>query len=130
MNEAIFQSLQNTKTGVSLSELDRNWVMAHRTVQWFSTEDPFSFIGYGRGMDMGHIIHEFGGDPSSVKTLLQHLSLSDPFAQIMGTEESLLQLGFERDELILESLCLAKPSNKNQNAKWNEAFWISGLGAC
>lgn len=132
MDETIFRALKAVKNGVVLHETDRKWVFSHKTVKWFFSENPFAYIAYGRGMDMGHIVHEFGGNKNSLMTLLSNLYLQDSMTQIIGTEKDLLALGFQHGEIIMEHLCLARNSKSSApyNQTWNKDFWISGLGAC
>ncbi len=129
IDESIFKALKAKVTGIKLNEHDRKWVYSQKTVHWYFLDNPFAFMGYGRGMDMGHIVHEFGGDKNSLLTLLSNLYLKDNMAQIMGTKSELQALGFTDSDLIQESLCLAR-STPNTQASWKPDFWISGLGAC
>jgi predicted N-acetyltransferase YhbS len=58
LNEAIFKLLCSTQEGIVLKEKDRTWLFAHKTVQWFSVDHPFAFVGYERGMDLKNIVHD------------------------------------------------------------------------
>jgi len=128
LTERIFEFMCQTQAGVELTLEDHDWFFAHKNVKWFSLEKPFSFIAYQRGMDLQHIVHEYGGDLSGIETLLYHIYQIDPDAQIIGNENTLMNLGFSEDRIIQEYLCMARSTPPNQI--WNPEFWISGLSAC
>ena len=132
LTERIFQHLLHQKTGLRLEEKDRDWFFAHKTVKWFYLEEPFAFIGFERGMDLTHLVHEWGGDPTALKSIFAHLLTVDPLAQILGRVEDLIDLGFEPASVMEEYLCLAhpEPSSIGATPEWNSEFWISGLSAC
>jgi len=128
LTETIFEFLKNRETGVVLKDADREWYFSHSTVKWFYLENPFAFVAFERGMDLPHLVHEWGGDPAQLKTLLSHVLSFDPQAQLLGTHDDLIRLGAEPSNLIEEFLCLARPCQPS--ALWDERFWISGLNAC
>ena len=125
--EAIFNYLVQEKSGIKIYLKDRPWIFAHKTIQWLSINDPFSFIAFERGMDLKHIVHEFGGNISGVHRLLSMIQSQDPAAQVMGKKDAALSLGFKESDLILEYLCLARP--KNSSIQWNPAIWVGGISA-
>ncbi len=124
MDESIFKFLNHAPLGLKIGPQDRQWVYSQKTISWSWIENPFAFVAFGKGMDMGHIVHEFGGERESLLILLHALFEKDPFVQVIGTPQSLIQLGFEKDLLIRESLGLIRGQG------WQDDFWISGLGAC
>jgi len=128
LNEKIWSDLLSRKTGVRFHGIDREWVFAHRSVRWLSFAEPFSYVAYERGMDLKHIVHETGGDPSGIQRLLYYLYLECPIAQIIGTQGELERLGFKTADGYREHLCLARPLQAG--ARWNPEFWVSGLSAC
>ncbi len=128
LNEKIFESLCEPKDGLIIAEKDRSWVFAHKTVNWLHVENPFAFVAYGRGMDLRHIVHEWGGDTHGVQKILYQLYGRDPQVEVIGTEKLVQALGFESNEYVSEFLCLARPTIPG--TKWNDAFWISGISAC
>ncbi|MBU6154720.1 MAG: GNAT family N-acetyltransferase [Bdellovibrionales bacterium] len=115
------------RTGIEFLAEDGAWLHRQTTVQWKHIENPFSFIGYERGLDLKGIVHEFGGNSSGIKSLLFHLLQENPEAQIIGSPEQLIDIGFSRGSWESEGLCLARP--KDSSISWNQEFWISGLGA-
>lgn len=129
-NPKIFDHLANTKNGIALSEKDRAWVSNHKTVNWFYHEEPFAFAGFERGLDLPHIIHEYGGDLKALKEVLGFILSLDIGAMVLGTRESLTHLGFEEGAFIEEYLCLARPNPNKPNLEWKNEFWVSGLSAC
>ncbi len=128
LNESIFQDFIRRPLGIQFSERDRSWFFRHRSVQWLYLENPFAYLAYGRGIDLNHMVHEMGGDREGIQKLLFQVYQNDPDAQIMGTEEQLVALGFNSASLVNESLCLARPKSSSQ--VWNPDYWISGLSAC
>ncbi len=128
LTEAIFQSLTTPKNGVPVKEKDRDWVFKHKTVKWYSLKQPFAYLAYERGMDLKNIVHETGGDAEGIKKLFHFLQIQNPEAEIISTPEVLLNLGFQEDQILIESLCLARPLNPT--LEFDERFWISGIAAC
>ena len=126
-HEKIFQHLVQSPCGIVIREEDRTWVTQHKTIEWYWIEEPFAFIGYQRGMDLTHLIHEFGGDKTLLASLFDFILRKEPGAQILGQKKDLLALGFSDDEFIEEHLCLARPTKPHTSLP--EGFWISGLGA-
>ncbi len=129
-DDRIFDALTHEKKGIKLEIHDREWLTHHSTVSWFVQESPFAFIGYERGMDLPHIIHEYGGDRKGLKLLFSFVLSLDSEASLLGTRPQLESLGFLNDALIEEYLCLARPHSKMPELVWNEEFWVQGLSAC
>jgi predicted N-acetyltransferase YhbS len=128
ITEEIFKYLLHRKTGMVLKPEDREWFFAHKTVKWFYLEEPFAFVAFERGLDLGHLVHEWGGDEDQIKTLLSHVLSYDPQAQILGAYDELVKMGAEELSMVEEFLCLARPGNAE--VEWDDLFWISGLNAC
>ena len=128
MNERIWSALLARKSGIRFQRSDRDWVFAHRSVRWLSFAEPFSYVAYERGMDLKHIVHEAGGDPTGIQKLLYYLYLECPIAQVIGTESELERMGFHTRDGYRENLCLARPMKSG--SAWNPEFWVSGLSAC
>lgn len=126
----IFDLLVAAKNGISLYEEDRSWVSNHKTVNWFYHEEPFAFVGFERGLDLPHMIHEFGGDPDSLREIMAFILSLDIETTVLGTANTLLSLGFHRNVLIEEYLCLARPHHLKPDLVWHPDYWVSGLSAC
>jgi predicted N-acetyltransferase YhbS len=127
LTEPIFQLLQKEPTGIKLSEKDRAWVFEHKTIQWLSLKDPVAFVAYDRGMDLKHIVHEFGGNFAGVERLLYQIYSQDSAVEVLGTPENLKKLGFDETHIVREFLCLARP--RNEKEVWDESFWVAGISA-
>ncbi len=115
------------KTGIEFNPDDIEWLTLQKTVKWFYINEPFAFIAYERGLDLGGMVHEIGGDPAGIRELLSHVLQLNPDAQVIGAPNELLRLGFNLDSCIQEYLCLGRP--KDSSLPWNPEFWISGLSA-
>ena len=99
-------------------------------MNWFFKEEPFAFAAFERGLDLPHMIHEFGGDPIALKEILAFILSLDLGATVLGTREILSDFGFKDTDFIEEYLCLARPHSKKSELKWLPEFWVSGLSAC
>lgn len=129
-NPKIFDILSTSKNGIALSEQDRGWISDHQTVNWFYHEEPFAFVAFERGLDLPNIIHEFGGDPQSLKEVLAYVLSLDGNAHVLGSLAQLSELGFSEEDCLEEYLCLARPHSKKPELDWSAEFWVSGLSAC
>jgi GNAT superfamily N-acetyltransferase len=125
-NLAIFDALKK-QNGIQLQDDDLNWVQAHKTIEWYSTQNPFSFVGYQRGLDLKSIVHEFGGSKAGLSAIFQKLFQLDPDLQLIGSKSTLTEFGFSNNQLIFENLCLAKTINAN--IPFPDQLWINGIGA-
>lgn len=128
MCDGIFNALAAQTPGLKLNPQDASWFQNHKTVQWFYTESPFAFAGFERGIDLKHIVHEWGGDHAQMLKLFKHVHSLDSEATLLGRGIELLSIGANESNIIVEYLCLAKPLK--EGLTWNPNFWISGLGAC
>jgi len=126
----IFDELMRSPNGIALTEKDRIWISEHKTVNWFYHEEPFAFVGFERGLDLNRIIHEYGGNDSSLREVLAYLLSLDLSAMVLGNRETLASLGFSEDDFIEEYLCLARPHSKKADLFWSSDYWVSGLSAC
>ena len=128
LTDLIFHFLCDQKSGIALSDQDRSWFFSHKTVKWFYIEKPFAFVAFERGMDLLHIVHEWGGDLDSLKILFSHILAIDPQATVLGRQSDLEKIGAKEKDWLEEYLCLARPTQENHS--WDDQFWVSGLGAC
>ncbi len=129
-DQRIFDYLKNSPLGVSVKDEDFTWISDHKTVSWFYQDAPFAFVGFQRGLDLPHIIHEYGGDRKSLFELFSFVLSLDSDATLLGTEKSLKMFGFNEDMLQEEYLCLARPHPDKKELKWEKDFWVPGLSAC
>lgn len=129
-DQRIFDFLKNSSSGIAVKDEDLPWISSHKTVNWFYSDSPFAFVGFERGLDLPHIIHEYGGDRKAMLELFSFVLSQDSEATLLGNELSLKNIGFEKSVLQEEYLCLARPHASKKNPNWNENFWVSGLSAC
>jgi len=129
-NSRIFDYLSDALYGIKLTENDRDWVSDHKTVQWIYCEEPFAFVGFERGLDLHHIVHEFGGDEDAMKEIFSYVLSLDQNAHLLGTFEDLECIGFDETAFIEEYLCLARPHSGKKDLEWSSEYWVSGLSAC
>lgn len=129
-NSKIFDLLKSNNSGIVLTKSDQEWVSQHQTVNWFYHEEPFAFAAFERGLDLQHIVHEYGGNPHALKEIFAYILSLDLTATVLGTHKNLLGLGFKNEECTEEYLCLARPHSKKPELKWGSEYWVSGLSAC
>lgn len=126
----LFRRLQARKEGLLLGPADRTWIQDHRNVEWLwrgSPELPEAFVAIGKGIDLSGIIHEWGGDPDAVRSLLLHLKRSRPDLRVLGSPEGLARIGFVPSGSP-EALCLAQPLRPEADSWIQEGrFWLWGL---
>lgn len=118
----------SNKKGIRLTSMDSPWIKSHKTIRWFECESPWAYVAFERGLDLHHIVHEMGGDPIGIKCILKKILEKDPEAQMIATRSDLGPLQLQDSVMIDEFLCLARPKDSTQ--KWDDDFWVSGLGAC
>lgn len=108
----IFEIMKERPTGLSISEMDRAWIESHRHVKWWTTidpKDPFAYLAYERGIDLGGIIHEWGGDAASIRGLFAGLRENHPHAEILGSISRFKELEIQSPQNGgSEYLCMAK----------------------
>lgn len=90
--DGIFNKMLQRRTGLKHELCDIEWIREHRHVEWFwmgSPEQPDAYVGYGRGIDLQGLVHEWGGDPGALRTLLSRVGELYPNAKILGSPELL-----------------------------------------
>jgi GNAT superfamily N-acetyltransferase len=123
----LYSCLQSRPFGFVLKPEDRTWFQAHSHVEWFfsGTHDkPTAYAALGRGIDLHHLVHEWGGEPHDLYRVLQEVQRLDPQAEILGPVGPLKALGFSVDKEKTEYLCLAKELSGKIDPK---SVWIWGL---
>jgi len=118
-NQKILDAMCARKSSIQFTPNDHSWLEKQKTIHWFWLDNPFGFIGIGRGMDLPGIIHEYGGDQGQVARLIHYFAKELPDLQWIGpaTEAVFSQY--------VENLALIRPVHKKD---WPEKIWISGLG--
>lgn len=109
---AIFNQMRTRVGGLILNEEDRLWVEAHKNVKWYWTgprERPSAYAGFGRGIDLNHLVHEWGGDWGALQQILAVISHEHPGAALLAAPECLDRYSFKQGVLPqLEALCMAR----------------------
>lgn len=90
----IFNKISEREDGLQLSEVDRGWYSAHQNTSWFYTQSAQSsevtaYAALGRGIDLNHIVHEWGGDPATLHGLLNSIKKVDPDAELLGSRSQI-----------------------------------------
>jgi GNAT superfamily N-acetyltransferase len=119
-DHAIFQRMKTRVGGLALAEVDERWLAAHRSVEWFWTGDGQNcdaYVAVGRGIDLQHIVHEWGGDAPALKKLLSWLKGQRPGLTILGAPWVLGQYGIDASRAQPEFLCLARVLDPEQVVK-------------
>ena len=89
--------------GIALQPSDEDWLSRHEGTTWYwtgSAERPSAYAALGRGIDLQHLVHEWGGSRAELWSILQSIHSEDADAQILG-HPTLLQRQFR---LNVESL--------------------------
>jgi hypothetical protein len=111
-------------------------------VKWFWTgpkESPHAYAAIGRGIDMPHIVHEWGGALSNLLPLLSGVAANDSQAEILGSPDIFKKTGIQFDPSRMEYLCLAKiidpaailrafTEETQVSGKFENAVWLIELG--
>ncbi len=131
--QEIFALLQNREDGLCLQPHDWAWFSSHRNTRWLSSFLPAqpieAYAAIGRGIDLGSIIHEWGGTPEGLATVFQTLLREDPQACLLGTPRHFQRLtaaGFRLPALHREPVCLGFLTEKFPNPLCPEV-WFWGL---
>jgi N-acetylglutamate synthase-like GNAT family acetyltransferase len=129
-NQVIFQHLSLRPHGVQYGESDWAWYQQHRHVEWYSTWDGSKLvaaIGYGRGIDLQNIVHEWVGDTETVDFLLNYVQKRYPISYLLTHPQFVKQTQIETT---IGALGLFKPLSTYLDLNWmHDHFWIYGLDA-
>ncbi len=123
----LMKLLKKRQGGLVLSSSDEKWVSAHKNTQWYwlgSAEEPLAYAAVGRGIDLIGMIHEWGGEKESAKTLLGMLQLMKPNLELLGNRELFNHYGIQYTQSTSEFLCLAKITDRTLNPA---SLWFWGL---
>jgi GNAT superfamily N-acetyltransferase len=122
----VFHALLRRSGGLALEEADRSWIEAHRNVRWFwagSLEQPSAYAALGRGIDLGGIVHEWGGEPAALQGLLHDLASKHGAREILAPPRAIRDLGLNLPRDCVEPLCLLLEFEPVPP----EALWFWGL---
>jgi GNAT superfamily N-acetyltransferase len=125
---SLFECLRERRAvrGLELRDVDRAWIEAHCHVRWFYTgprEKPTAYAAYGRGIDLGGIVHEWGGDRPALMQILRSISLRQPKAELLGNPELFFELAI-KPTTPPEPVALVRGLADYEAP---ESFWIWGL---
>lgn len=107
----ILKALKSRPQGIAIRDIDRAWLGAHKNVRWFWTGSPEQVGAYaalGRGIDLSHFVHEWGGTRGDLLAVLQRIHEVDPDAKLLGSPELFKKYGFLHDPSLEERLGLAR----------------------
>ncbi|MCM2321725.1 MAG: GNAT family N-acetyltransferase [Oligoflexia bacterium] len=84
----LWERLKRRGSGLQYGEKDRSWLEAHANVQWYwlgEPSKPTAYAALGRGIDLGGLVHEWGGDPEALRSLLSAVRAEVPGAALLGS---------------------------------------------
>jgi GNAT superfamily N-acetyltransferase len=94
--DGILNGLMRRNSGLLIAEMDRKWIAAHKNVNWAWTgpaSAPTAWIASNRGIDLQNIIHEWGGEPTALLSLLAQARKINPALEILGSPPDLEAAG-------------------------------------
>ncbi|MFL5812618.1 MAG: GNAT family N-acetyltransferase [Bdellovibrionia bacterium] len=110
-DRSIFQRMKSREGGLALADTDERWMAAHRSVEWFWVGDGQNcdaYVAVGRGIDLQGIVHEWGGEPAALRSLLGWLRKQRSGLTLLGAPWILERFGFRAQQAQPEFLCLAR----------------------
>ncbi|MBU6376767.1 MAG: hypothetical protein KGQ59_12270, partial [Bdellovibrionales bacterium] len=115
-SDEIFQGMNQNRQrygGVLLSQGELDEIREQKSIHWArvlnSKRELVGYGGFGKGIDLGRQLHEWGGAAEAVQVLARWALSLDSEAEIMGTQTLLEGLfGELPPETLIEPLCLAK----------------------
>ncbi len=121
--------------GVGLSSAEEEEVLRYRNTRWARVLDSEGTLrgygAFGKGIDLGFQLHEWGGSPEAVRMIGRWAHALDARAEIMGTQAGLEKIfGELPGESVVESLCLAKvfdPETRALLSEREDQLWFWGL---
>jgi predicted N-acetyltransferase YhbS len=129
-NPALFDVLKKRSDGLVLESCDEAWYSAHRHVRWYwvgPEKAPLAYLAYERGIDLKQAVHEWGGDPQGLLSLLVALKAECPEAFLLGASEH---------EAVFQDWGCEVGACETEPVAWVKSlhgslqnFWIWGLDA-
>ena len=104
-NDRLLALVRKRPGGFQLTKSDEDWFKAHRNVKWFWIEqngEPVAYAGYGRGIDLPGIVHEWGGEQESVSRLLRYIANQHSVAQLIGSPDLFEKFNFSYESSQIE----------------------------
>ncbi|OFZ81850.1 MAG: hypothetical protein A2583_10600 [Bdellovibrionales bacterium RIFOXYD1_FULL_53_11] len=109
--DAVFKCMRGREGGFIIENKDKKWLSAHKNVHWWWIGDNLEVRAYaavGRGIDLGGMIHEWGGDKEALMLLLARLQETGPMLEILGSPALFEKYGFNPAGSVREHLCMAR----------------------
>jgi GNAT superfamily N-acetyltransferase len=109
--QGLLGALKSRPSGIQIRDIDRGWLSAQKNVQWFWTGDPLQVTAYaaiGRGIDLPHFVHEWGGERTALLSILRRIAAMDGEAKLLGSPALFAKYGFQYDSVSEERLGLAR----------------------
>jgi hypothetical protein len=117
-NPKIFSFLQSRQFGLKLRDWDRNWYESHENVRWFWISDEegslLAYAALGRGIDLEHTIHEWGGRQDELNLVLSHILALDSQANLLLSPHHLKLWNLEMKSYFCEGLAMAQVLRPNE----------------
>ena len=107
----VYGLLRARAGGLVLTEREERLIAAHKNVEWYwygRPERPRAYIALGRGIDLGGIIHEWGGQPDALQQLLAFARFRRGAQYLLGTREALQARGLVVPGAVEEPLALVR----------------------
>ncbi|HLE00916.1 MAG TPA: GNAT family N-acetyltransferase [Bdellovibrionota bacterium] len=110
------ECLKKRPNGLVVHDSDLIWLKAHKNVRWFWTGDPSrpsAYAALGRGMDLGGLVHEWGGATEDLLAVLANIREQVPESALLGSPRHLRETGLSGNAsdcfgLEPEYLCMAR----------------------
>ena len=103
-NGKVFEQLMGRGSGLQLERQDLDWFSRHKNVKWYSSQR--AYLGYGRGIDLKGMIHEWGGDWNELRALFQRVLFENEKAEWLLSVEHARQFRIPETAAVQEYLCL------------------------
>ena len=128
----LLQKTREWAGGVELGFADLGWLEKHRNTRWVRVLDSqdrlLAYGAFGRGMDLGLQLHDWGGESQALRVVFRWARGLDPQAELMGSKWAVSQaLGFLPELLTEESACMLLGLNESRLPPNEDAIWFWGL---
>lgn len=120
--------------GIELTPSDLSWVEAHKNVKWFwlgASHSPTAYLALGKGIDLQGIVHEWGGEPEALRSLLAAVVaqlessslLFSPSLHVSYLSDVLKVPSAQLQKLQVEHLCMMALQEGTAVDEKNLWFW-------
>lgn len=136
-SESIFRRMQETRArfgGLALTDQDLGWMSRHRNVRWFSvcetkSSEVLAYAAVGRGIDLGGVVHEWGGAPAALRALLATFRQEAPHLLMMSCPEALASLSLVKnsERVLADPAALVYWAQEQDAHTLGPRLWLWGL---